>query len=184
MAEIYQDYEDKMEKTLAATKAELARIRTGKASPTLLDTVRVNYYGSTVPLKQVASVNIPEPRLIVIQPWDKKLLAEVEKAILKADLGLNPNNDGTLIRIPIPPLSEERRKELVKFARKIGEQKKVAIRNLRRDGNEELKQQEKEHVISEDEMHRGQEKIQKLTDDHIKKIDDLLEKKELEIMEV
>ncbi|MCI0513466.1 ribosome recycling factor [candidate division KSB1 bacterium] len=184
MEEIYQDYVDKMEKTLAATKAELARIRTGKASPTLLDTVRVNYYGSTVPLKQVASVNIPEPRLIVIQPWDKKLLAEVEKAILKADLGLNPSNDGTLIRIPIPPLSEERRKELVKFARKVGEQKKVAIRNLRRDGNEELKQQEKEHIISEDEMHRGQEKIQKLTDDHIKKIDDLLEKKELEIMEV
>jgi ribosome recycling factor len=181
--EIYDSYQDKMEKTLVATKSELARIRTGKASPNLLDTVRVNYYGSTVPLKQVASVNIPEVRLIVIQPWEKNLVAEIEKAILKADLGLNPMNDGTLIRIPIPPLSEERRKELVKVAHKNCEQKRVAVRNLRRDANEDLKEAEKEHLITEDEMHRAQKKVQDLTDDYIKKIDEVLEKKEKEILE-
>jgi len=182
--DIYSTYEEKMETTVESTLMEFGRVRTGKATPGLLDTVRVNYYGSTVPLKQVASINIPEVRLIVIQPWEKKLITEIEKAILKADLGLNPVNDGILIRIPIPPLSEERRKELVKLARKICEQKKVTIRNLRRDANEEMKKEEKKHIISEDDLRRGQANVQELTDQYIKKIDALLKKKEEEIMEI
>jgi len=182
--DLYLETEEKMEKTIEATKSALDRIRTGKASPNILDSVRVNYYGSTVPLNQVANISVPEIRLIVIQPWEKKLVTEIEKAILKADLGLNPVNDGTIIRIPIPPLSEERRKELARLASKIAEEKKVAIRNIRRDANEILKKAEKDHTISQDDMHRGQENIQKLTDDYTKMVDDLLEKKEKEIMEI
>jgi ribosome recycling factor len=182
--DLYLETEEKMEKTVATTKSSLDRIRTGKASPNILDSVRVNYYGSTVPLNQVANISVPEIRLIVIQPWEKKLVTEIEKAILKADLGLNPVNDGTIIRIPIPPLSEERRKELVRLASKIAEEKKVAIRNIRRDANEILKKAEKDHTISKDDMHRGQENIQKLTGDYTKMVDELLEKKEKEIMEI
>lgn len=182
--DIYLETQEKMEKAINATKATLARIRTGKASPTLLDTVRVNYYGSATPLNQVATINIPEPRLIVIQPWEKKLISDIEKAILKADLGLNPANDGTIIRIPIPPLSEERRKELVKVAGKNAEEMKVAIRNIRRDGIDALKKAEKESKISEDDMRRGQNNIEELTKDFIQQVDDLLEKKEKDIMEI
>lgn len=182
--ENYLETEDKMEKTISATKEALAKIRTGKASPSILDSVRVSYYGSVVPLSQVATISVPEVRLIVIQPWEKKFAPDIEKAILKADLGLNPSSDGTIIRIPIPSLSEERRKELVKVAGKVAEEKKVAIRNIRREANDSLKKAEKDSKISEDDMHRGQENIQKLTDDYIQKIDELYSKKEKEIMEI
>lgn len=182
--EIYLESEEKMEKTLEATRQQIAKIRTGKASPSILDSVRVNYYGSIVPLKQVAGINVPEVRLIVIQPWEKNLISDIEKAILKADLGLNPINDGNVIRLPIPPLTEERRRELVKFSKKIGEEGKIALRNIRRDANDMMKKAEKEHKVSEDDLHRGQENIQELTHDFIKKIDEILQKKEKEIMEV
>jgi len=180
----YLESEEKMEKTLKNTRQQFAMIRTGKASPNILDSVRVNYYGSIVPLKQVASISIPEVRLIVIQPWEKNLISDIEKAILKADLGLNPINDGNVIRLPIPPLTEERRKDLVKLTKKIGEEGKVALRNIRRDANDLMKKAEKEHKISEDELHRGQDNIQELTDDFIKKIDELLQQKEKDIMEI
>jgi len=184
LEEIYLQSEEKMEKTLAATETTFAQIRTGKASPRLLDSIRIDYYGSVTPLNQVANISVPEPRLIVIQPWDKKMVGDIEKAIQKSDLGLNPSNDGTIIRIPIPPLSEERRKELVKYAGKVAEERKVAIRNIRREANDALKKGEKDSKISKDDHHRGQGNIQKLTDDYIKKIDTLLAKKEKEIMEV
>lgn len=181
--EIYLEVEDKMEKTINAAKTALQKIRTGKASPNVLDSVRVTYYGQIVPLNQVATINIPEIRLIVIQPWEKSIIGDIEKAILKADLGLNPINDGTLIRIPIPSLSEERRKELVKLASKISEEKKVAVRNIRREANDSMKKAEKDHKISEDDQRRGQENIQELTNDYIKKIDALFVQKEKDILE-
>ena len=182
--DIFLETQDKMEKAVSATKAILAKIRTGKANPALLDSVRVSYYGTPTPLNQVATVNIPEPRLIVIQPWEKKLISDVEKAILKADLGFNPTNDGTIIRIPIPPLSEERRKELVKLAGKNAEEMKVAIRNIRREGIDDLKKAQKDSQISEDDMRRGQNNIEELTKEFIKKIDELLVQKEKDIMEI
>ncbi|MDZ7262254.1 MAG: ribosome recycling factor [candidate division KSB1 bacterium] len=182
--EIYKSTEEKMKKAVDSTRAELARIRTGKASSALLDSVRVNYYGSLVPLKQVASINVPEVRLITVQPWDRNMITEIEKAILKSDLGLTPVNDGVIIRLPIPQLSEERRRDLVRIVKKLGEEGRIAIRNTRRDANERLKKAEKEHQISEDDSHRGQDKIQELTDKYIKEIDELLKRKEQEIMEI
>ncbi len=182
--EVIQDAKERMEKTETNTQTELGRVRTGRANLSLLDTVRVDYYGSKVPLKQVANMGVPEPRLITIQPWDRNLLNEIEKAIMKADLGITPNNDGHIIRLPIPPLTEERRKDLVRFVHNLGEDGKIAIRNIRRDAIDHLKKAQREHEISEDEEYNGGIDIQELTDDFIKQIDDLIKAKEKEIMEV
>jgi ribosome recycling factor len=182
--EIKHDAEDRMQKAVENTRIEFTKIRTGKASPALLDTVRVSYYGNMVPLKQVASINTPEPRLISIQPWEKNLIQEIEKAIMKADLGLNPINDGTIIRLPIPQLTEERRKDFVRLCHKLAEEGRIAIRNVRRDANDKLKKTEKSHDISEDQYHTAVDDVQKTTDKYIKQIDELLKAKEEEIMEV
>jgi ribosome recycling factor len=182
--EVVQDARQRMEKTVASTQSELGKVRTGRANLSLLDTVRVDYYGSKVPLKQVANLGVPEARLITIQPWDRNMLAEIEKAIMKADLGINPNNDGHIIRLPIPPLTEERRKDLVRLVHQLGEEGKVAARNIRRDALDHLKKAQREHKISEDEEYNGGIDIQELTDDIIKKIDEMIQTKETEIMEV
>jgi ribosome recycling factor len=182
--EVKKDSIHRMELAAESIRGELAKLRTGKATPTLLDGISVDYYGGKMQLKQVANVSAPEPRLLVIQPWEKSLLGEIEKAIQKSDLGLNPTNDGIVVRIPIPQLTEERRQSLVKLSKKIGEEGKIAIRNIRRDANEKLKKAEKDHKISEDESRKGQDQIQKTTDDYIQKIDDILVHKEKEIMEI
>ncbi len=184
MKERIADAEKRMVKSIEALKAELVSIRTGKASPSLLDTVRVEAWGSQMPLSQVASVSAPQPRMLVVQPWDKTLLQPILKAIQKADLGLNPADDGDLIRVPIPPLTEDRRNELVKRVKKLGEEVKVAIRNVRRDANEEVKKLEKDGKISEDDLHRGSQDIQKMTDHHIELVDEILRRKEKEILEI
>ncbi|MEN6399019.1 MAG: ribosome recycling factor [Rectinema sp.] len=176
--------EDRMKKTIASLKEEFNTIRTGRASPALLDKIRVDYYGQKTPLSQVATVSVPEARLIVIQPWDRTLFSEIEKAILKSELGLNPSNDGKVIRIAIPPLTEQRRKELVKTARSIAEQARVAVRNIRRDGLEELKKQQTAGGVPEDTIKKEEEDLQKLTDSYIAQIGKILEEKEKEIMEV
>lgn len=182
--EVVQDANERMERTVSNTQSELGKVRTGRANISLLDTVRVEYYGSKVPLKQVANLGVPESRLITIQPWDRNLLGEIEKAIMKADLGINPNNDGHVIRLPIPQLTEERRKDLVRFIHQLGEEGRIAVRNIRRDAIDHLKKAQKEHKISEDEEYNGGIDIQELTDDFIKKIDELIGAKEEEIMEV
>ncbi|MBD3377768.1 ribosome recycling factor [candidate division KSB1 bacterium] len=181
---IKKDAGRRMDSAVENLRSELGKLRTGKASPTLLDSIMVDYYGSKMPLRQVANVSAPEPRLIVIQPWEKSMLAEIEKEIHKSDLGFNPTNDGNVIRIPIPQLTEERRKDLVKIAKKIGEETKIAIRNVRRDANDSLKKAEKNSDISEDQMHQGQDEVQKLTDASTAKVDEILELKEKDIMEV
>jgi ribosome recycling factor len=173
-----------MQKSITATGHELAKIRTGKATTALLDSIRVNYYGSMVTINQVATISVPEPRLIVVQPWEKAMAAEISKAVLKADLGLNPINDGILVRVPIPQLTEERRKDLVKLCKRLAEEGKVAVRNIRRDANEHLKKAEKSKEISEDDHHRISDEIQKMTDVFISEIDDLVTAKEAEVMEV
>jgi len=177
-------YEERMKKTIAALHDEFNAIRTGRASPALLDKVRVDYYGQKTPLSQVATISVPEARLIVIQPWDRSLFSEIEKAILKSDLGLNPSNDGKVLRIAIPPLTEQRRKELVRTARNIAEQARIAIRNIRRDGFEELKKQQSAGGMAEDALKKEEAELQKLTDDYIAQISKILELKEKEIMEV
>ncbi|WP_456408896.1 ribosome recycling factor [Caldithrix abyssi] len=182
--EIIKDAKRRMNGALNALRDELVKIRTGRATPNLLDGIKVEYYGQKVPLNQVATVTAPEPRLIVIQPWEKKMVAEIEREILKADLGFNPNNDGTVIRIPIPPLSEERRKDLVKLVHKFAEEARIAVRNVRRDANDQLKKLEKDHQISEDELSVYLDDVQDLTDDHIKKIDEMMKEKEAEILKV
>ena len=185
MKELLASTKEGMSKTVEALQEEFNRIRTGKATPALLDGVKVEYYGSTVPIKQVASLSIPEARLIVIQPWDKNSIEAIEKGILQADLGLNPMNDGNVIRVPIPQLTEERRHELVKYVRKLAEESRVSIRNTRRDVNDKLKTMEKDGKISEDEYHRLHDKeIQEITDDFIEKIGEIVARKEEEIMEV
>lgn len=181
---IKEEARQKMEKSINLLNQEFAKIRTGRATPALLDGVKVEYYDSLLPLNQVASISIPEPRLIVIQPWDKQALSAIEKAIYKADIGLTPNNDGNVIRLSLPPLTAERREELVKLIQKLAEECRVAIRNIRRDANNELKKTEKEKKISEDESFKAQELIQKMTDEYIKKVDEILKKKEKEIREV
>lgn len=180
----YQDAEMRMKKSLEAIQSEMARIRTGKATTSLLDMIKVNYYGSQVPLKQVANITVPEPRLLSVQPWEKNLIPEIEKAILKSDLGLNPSNDGKTIRIPFPQLTEERRKELVKLVKKMAEEGRIAVRNIRRDVNEHIKKAQKNHELTEDQEHDELDEIQKLTDEYIEKIVKLLSEKEKEIMEV
>ena len=182
--ETKKDTRARMEKAVDNVRHELGKIRTGKASPALLDGINVDYYGSKTALKQIANVSAPEARLLVVQPWDKNLISGIEKEILKADLGLNPTNDGIVIRIPIPQLTEERRQSLVKLAKKVGEDGRIAIRNIRRDANELLKKAEKAHEISEDNMHSAQDDVQKLTDDFTKIIDEILVKKEKEILEI
>ncbi|MBU1319734.1 MAG: ribosome recycling factor [candidate division Zixibacteria bacterium] len=176
--------EDRMNKTIDAVKQQLASIRTGKASPSLVENLKVNYYGSMTPMSQVASISAPEPRLLVVQLWDKTAVPEVVKTIQSSDLGLNPQVEGQILRIPIPPLSEERRRELVKLAKKYGEEAKVALRNIRRDVNDELKKTEKEKKISEDQMHDGLQDVQKLIDDFTKNVDHLTSKREAEVMEL
>ncbi len=182
--EIFEDLKDRMGKSIESLKREYSRLRTGRASISLLDGIRVSYYDTPTPLNQMASLAVPEPRLIVIQPWDKTAIEDIEKAILKSELGLTPMNDGKVIRISIPPLTEERRKELVKVARKMSEENKVAIRNIRRDANEMLKDLKKEKEISEDELFRSQEEVQKATDQFISQVDELCAAKEKEILEI
>ena len=182
--EVVQDAKQRMEKTVASTQSELGKVRTGRANLALLDTVKVDYYGSKVPLKQEANLGVPEPRLLTIQPWDRNLLSEIEKAILKADLGITPNNDGHVIRLPIPPLTEERRKDLVRLIHQLGEEGRIAVRNIRRDAIDHMRKAQREHKISEDEEYNGGIDVQELTDEFIKKIDELIDGKETEIMEV
>jgi ribosome recycling factor len=182
--DILQDAEKRMEKTLSTAQLEMNKVRTGRANLSLLDTVRVNYFGAMVPLKQVANIGIPEPRLIIIQPWDRNLLSEIEKAILKADIGINPASDGHIIRLPIPSLTEERRKDLVRLVHQMAEEGKVAIRNVRRDAIEHLRKAEKDHGISQDDQHNAENEIQKMTDKFIKIVDDSMRTKEKEVMEV
>ena len=172
-----------MDKSLAALKNELKRIRTGRASLSILDAIRVDYYGTLTPLNQMASLSIPESRLIIIQPWDVSVIKDVERAILKSDLGLTPNNDGKIIRISIPPLTEERRKELVKVVHSISQDHKVSVRNIRRDSNELLKSLKKDGEISEDDAFRAQDQVQKITDEYIELVDDEYKEKEKEILE-
>ena len=182
--EIFEDLKDRMGKSIESLKREYSRLRTGRASISLLDGIRVSYYDTPTPLNQMASLAVPEPRLIVIQPWDKTAIEDIEKAILKSELGLTPINDGKVIRISIPPLTEERRKELVKVARKMSEENKVAIRNIRRDANEMLKDLKKEKEITEDDLYRSQEEVQKTTDQFISQVDELCATKEKEILEI
>ncbi len=175
--------EERMKKTVASLKDEFNTIRTGRASASLFDKVRVDYYGDKSPLSQVATISIPEARMVVIQPWDKGLIKEIEKAILSADLGLNPSNDGKVIRIAIPPLTADRRKELCKQAKNIAENSRVAIRNIRRDGNDDLKKQQKDGILTEDSLKTAEDALQKSTDSFIQEINKILEAKEKEIME-
>ena len=182
--EILQEAEEKMGKTVEVLKKDLASLRAGRANPALLDKIQVDYYGVPTPINQMANISAPEARLLVIQPWDKSTIASIEKAILKSDLGLTPNSDGTVIRIGIPQLTEERRKELVKVVKKKAEEARVAVRNVRRDVNDMVRELEKEHEISEDESKRGLDEVQKVTDKFIKRVDDVFSLKEKEIMEV
>ncbi|MBD3380694.1 MAG: ribosome recycling factor [candidate division Zixibacteria bacterium] len=184
ISQIKKNTEDRLKKSLDAVRQQMATIRSGKASTSLLDGVKVEYYGQMTPLNQVATVSAPEPRLIVIQPWEKTIVDEINKAIQASNLGLNPQVDSQIIRIPIPPLSEERRKDLVKHIKDLGENGKIAMRNIRRDANDELKKAEKAKDISEDQMHDGIKAVQDLLDDYIKKVDEMMESKEKEIMEV
>ncbi|OIN95064.1 MAG: ribosome recycling factor [Deltaproteobacteria bacterium CG1_02_45_11] len=180
---IYQETKERMGKSTDALKNELKRVRTGRASLTILDGIRVEYYGTPTPLNQMASLSVPESRLITIQPWDVTAVKEVEKAILKSDLGLTPSSDGKVIRISIPPLTEERRKELVKVVHKMSEDYKVAVRNIRRDSNELLKVLKKDGEISEDSAFNAQDRVQKITEEFIKRIDEIIKEKEKEILE-
>ena len=182
--EILKDARDRMTKAVEVVRDELAHLRTGRATMALLDSVRVDYYGTPTPLQQVANIGIADVHLITVQPWDKSMVHPVEKAILGAGLGLNPINDGNIIRVPIPPLNEERRKELVKIAKKFVEEGRVAVRNVRRDCIERLKKAEKDEHFSEDERRVGEQEVQKVTDNHIKEIEELVVLKEKEIMEV
>ena len=184
MQTVLKDAEERMKKALAALDKEFSRLRTGRATTSLLDGVRVDYYGTPTQLDQLASVATPDSRTITIQPWDRKAFADIEKAILKSGLGLTPVNDGKIIRISIPPLTEDRRKDLVKVAKKYVEEAKVAMRNVRRDANELLKKKKNDKAISEDDQRKGQDDVQKLTDNYIVKTDEAFSKKEKEIMEI
>ena len=182
--ELEKEVRERMGKAVEATRKELSGIRMGKATPSLLDGIRVECYDSTMPLSQVANLSAPEARLLVVQPWDKTLLPDIVKAIQKSDLGLNPQSDSNVIRIPIPPLTEERRRDTVKLIKRLAEEGRIAIRNIRRDANEELKRREKKAEIGEDDSRKSQEEVQKITDEYIEKIEALVENKEKEVMEV
>jgi ribosome recycling factor len=181
--DIYQDTTESMSKSIEALERELQRVRTGRASLSILDGIKVDYYGTLTPLNQMATLAVPESRLITIQPWDVSVIKDIEKALLKSDLGLTPANDGKILRISIPPLTEERRKELVKLVHKMCEEHKVSVRNVRRDSNELLKSLKKDGDISEDEAFKAQDEVQKITDEHVKLIDECYTKKEKEILE-
>ena len=182
--DIYVTHEEKMRKAIDALRRELMTLRAGRATPALLDKITVDYYGTPTPISQVANISIPEPRMITIQAWEKTMIAQIEKAILKSDLGLTPNSDGVVIRLNIPQLTQQRRIELVKGVHKKAEENRIAIRNLRRDGNDIIKKLEKEKSISEDEAKKAQEDMQKLTDKYIKEVDQIMSAKEKEILEV
>lgn len=184
MHPIIKDAKNRMDKTLETLRAELAKVRTGKATTALLDGIKVDYYGNMTPLNQVGNLTVLDAHTLSITPWDKSMVPVIEKAILEANLGFNPVSDGTNIKIPVPPLTEERRKDFVKIVKKFGEDAKIAIRNVRRDANEHLKKEQKDKKMSEDELKIAEDEVQKLTDQHIKMIDDLLKHKEKEIMEV
>ncbi|MFH1728942.1 MAG: ribosome recycling factor [Pseudomonadota bacterium] len=181
---VYDEIKDKMEFSLTHFGQSLTKLRTGKASAALLDGISVDYYGARTPLKNMANISTPEPKLIIIQPWDLTALASIEKAILKSELGLNPSSDGKIIRIAIPNLTEERRKELSKLVNKMGEECKVSLRQHRRDSNDSLKKMENDKDITEDENHKGQDQVQKILGEYIKKVDEITTKKQAEIMEV
>lgn len=182
--DIKTDAANRMDKSVESLVHELAKVRTGRAHPSLLDHVHVDYYGSDVPLSQVANINTEDARTLTVTPWEKTMVAPIEKAIMTSDLGLNPSSAGTVIRVPMPPLTEERRKDLIRVVRHEAEGAKVAVRNIRRDANHNLKELVKDKVISEDDERRGQEIIQNLTDQHIKKVDELLGEKEKDLMEI
>lgn len=184
MNAIIEDAIQRMDKSINAFKSEIVKIRTGKASTALLDGIKIDYYGTPTPLNQVANVSVLDSHTLSVTPWDKSIVNAVDKAILTADLGLNPVSDGTNIKVPIPPLNEERRKELVKLVKKFGEDCKIAIRNIRRDANDHLKKAEKEKELSEDLRHDAEHEVQKYTDEHIKRVDEIIKHKEAEIMEV
>jgi ribosome recycling factor len=175
---------EQMHKAVEAMRREFASVRTSKASPALLDTVRVEAYGTKLPLNQVATVTAPEPRLLIVQPWDKSQLGEIEKAIRTADLGLNPSNDGNVVRVPIPPLTEERRKDMVRMLHKLAEEGRIAVRHARQEANKEVRRRQQDNELSEDEAHRQLDDVQKLTDEHIERIDQLLAAKEEEVLAV
>ena len=182
--DIKKDAAERMAKSVDALGHELAKVRTGRAHPSLLDHITVSYYGSDVPLNQVANVNVEDARTLAVTPWEKNMVQPVEKAIMNADLGLNPNTAGTVIRVPLPPLTEERRKALIRVVRQEAEQSRVAVRNIRRDANQDLKGLVKEKLISEDDERRGEEAVQKLTDQYVNKVDELLAKKEEDLMSI
>ena len=182
--EILSDARGAMDKAVKALKKDMSKVRTGRASVSLLDDVRVEYYGVPTPLAQVASLSVPEPRLITVQPWEKNLIQDIEKAIFKADLGLTPSSDGQLIRLPVPALTEERRREMAKIVKRMGEEAKISIRNARRDANETLKMLEKEKEITEDDLKRSEKDVQQVTDEFVNLIDSVVQNKEQEIMEV
>jgi len=182
--QVMNETKERMEKAIGAYQRELATVRAGRANPSLLDKVTVEYYGAQTPLNQIASITVPEARMLLITPYDKTALGDIEKAIQKADLGITPSNDGNIIRITIPPLTEERRKELAKLVKKYSEDAKVAVRNIRRDANDDLKKLEKNGEMTEDELRSSTEDVQKLTDEYVSKIDEITKDKEKEIMEV
>lgn len=182
--EIIKDMENRMKKAIQTVAHEFLTVRTGRVSPTLLENIKVDYYGTPTPLTHLATVSAPEPLLLIVQPWDRNIIKDIEKALLQSDLGVNPSNDGQIIRVPFPPLTEERRKEFVKLVSKMAEEGRVAIRNLRREANEKLRKLKDDHKISEDEWHRRTEEVQKVTDRHIEEINQMLKKKESEIMGV
>jgi len=184
MHQFIKDAKGRMDKTIETLRSELAKIRTGKATTVLLDSIKVDYYGNIVPLNQVGNVSVLDAHTLAITPWEKQMVQVIDKAILEANLGLNPISDGTNLKIPIPALNEERRKDLVKLVRKFGEESRVAIRNVRRDANDHLKKEQKDKKITEDQLRDTEAETQKLTDEHIKLIDDILKHKEKEIMEV
>jgi len=182
--EIIKDADVRMDKSIEALKQDLAKIRTGRAHPSLLDHITVEYYGSQVPLSQVANINVQDSRTLSLTPWEKPMVSEIEKAIMNSDLGLNPNTAGEVIRIPLPPLTEERRKDLIKVVRAEGEQTRVALRNIRRDANTSFKDLLREKEISEDDERKAEDRIQKIIDKHVKSIDEILTDKEQELMEI
>ncbi|MCL6632004.1 MAG: ribosome recycling factor [Alicyclobacillus herbarius] len=184
LEEIVKSAQDRMQKAIEALRRDLATVRAGRATPAMLDKVMVEYYGTQMPVNQVSTVSVPEPRQLLITPWDKGMLSEIEKAIQKSDLGLNPMNDGSVIRLVIPPLTDERRQELAKVVRRMAEEARIAIRNVRRDANDELKRTEKAGDVSEDEVRRGMDKIQQLTDKFVGEVDKMLEVKERELKEI
>jgi ribosome recycling factor len=181
---ILKDARNRMDKTIEAFRNEIAKVRTGKATTALLDGIKVDYYGTLSPLTQVGNVSVLDAHTISVTPWDKSMVQAVDKAILSADLGLNPISDGTNLKIPIPPLNEERRRELLKLVKKFGEEAKIALRNVRRDANDHLKRQEKEKKLTEDQLKDAEKETQKMTDEHITKIDEMIKHKEKEILEV